>query len=143
MVSRTITYSSGPAPYIMRHILGVQPDAPGFERALIAPHYSGLSEASGTAPTPKGDVLVKWSAGKPVGRTTLTITVPPGMSAMIEAPYSAKQSSVTLNGKPFYDGKVFHAVPGAVNPERRGDTLVIQASGGKYVFVSGGERLGK
>jgi alpha-L-rhamnosidase len=143
MVAQTITYACGPAPYIVRHVLGVQPAAPGFERALIAPHYSGLREASGSVPTPKGDVLVKWSAGKSGGRTTLTLTVPPAMQATIEVPYSGKQPIVTLNGKSFFDGKDFHTVPGAVNPERRGDVIAIQATGGKYVFVSTGKRSGK
>ena len=88
-------------------------------------------------------MLVKWSAGKSGWRTTLTITVPPGMPATLEAPYSGKQPNVTLNGEPFYDGGLFHAVPGAVNPERRGDAIALQAVGGKYVFVSAVERSGK
>jgi hypothetical protein len=42
MAARTITYASGPVAYTVNHVLGVQPITPGFERTLLAPHYSGL-----------------------------------------------------------------------------------------------------
>ena len=45
MGAQTITYASGPAPYVVNHILGAQPSKMGYGEALIAPHFSGLEFA--------------------------------------------------------------------------------------------------
>jgi hypothetical protein len=136
MVGQTITYASAPAPYIVRYVLGVQPVTAGFEAARIAPHFSGLKYASGTAPTPRGDITVKWDIAKKSGRTTLTVIVPESISATIEVPYSVKQTRVTLNNKLLFDGKSFHDIPGVKNPGQIKDAIYITVEGGKYVFES-------
>lgn len=43
-----------------RMLLGVQLDAPGWERIRVKPHALGLKELSGVVPTPKGEVRVGW-----------------------------------------------------------------------------------
>lgn len=41
-------------------LLGVQLDAPGWERISVKPHALGLKELSRVVPTPKGEVRVGW-----------------------------------------------------------------------------------
>ncbi|HEX8342406.1 MAG TPA: alpha-L-rhamnosidase C-terminal domain-containing protein [Tepidisphaeraceae bacterium] len=51
-------WSSGPTPWLMRHVLGVTPAAPGYAQVRIAPQLAGLTYARGTVPTPRGPIEV-------------------------------------------------------------------------------------
>ncbi len=64
------------------HILGVQPERPGFAKIRIAPERHGLTWARGTVVTPRGAVKVAWqdAAGK---KMVATISVPAGVSATV------------------------------------------------------------
>ena len=49
-------WSSAPAYFLSRYILGVLPLEPGFKRALIAPKLCDLTWVEGKAPTPHGAI---------------------------------------------------------------------------------------
>ncbi len=49
-----------PAIQLGRDILGVEPQLPGFEQVLLAPHPCGLESASGKIRTPLGGIEVEW-----------------------------------------------------------------------------------
>lgn len=51
-------WSSGPAWFFIRHVLGVRPLEPGFTRAAVKPNLGGLSYAKGAIPTPFGVIRV-------------------------------------------------------------------------------------
>ena len=51
-------WASGPAPWLSRHILGVEPIEPGFKKVRIEPHLGHLDWAEGTVPTPKGNIFI-------------------------------------------------------------------------------------
>ena len=55
-------WASGPAPWMSRHILGIEPLEPGFKKVRIEPHLGNLDWAEGTFPTPYG--LIRVSARK-------------------------------------------------------------------------------
>lgn len=55
-------WASGPAPWMSRHILGIEPLEPGFKKVRIEPHLGHLDWAEGTFPTPYG--LIRVSARK-------------------------------------------------------------------------------
>ena len=51
-------WASGPAPWMSRHVLGIEPLEPGFKKVRIEPHLGHLDWAEGTFPTPKGNIEV-------------------------------------------------------------------------------------
>ncbi|WYZ41210.1 hypothetical protein EsH8_V_000105 [Colletotrichum jinshuiense] len=53
-------WSAGPTAELSRHILGVQPTAPGFTGWKVEPQTLGLQWAKGRYPTVIGDVGVDW-----------------------------------------------------------------------------------
>lgn len=53
-------WSALPLYEVPRMLLGVQPAAPGWARIRVEPHAIGLERLSGTVPTPKGPVTVRW-----------------------------------------------------------------------------------
>jgi hypothetical protein len=62
-------WSSGAAPALTSYVLGVRPTSPGFATFIVDPHPGKtVTSASGTVPTPNGDLTVRWKLinGKPV-----------------------------------------------------------------------------
>ena len=54
-------YEPGPEYLAGAHLLGVEPLRPGFAVARIRPPRSVATRASGSVPTPAGDIAVSWS----------------------------------------------------------------------------------
>ena len=52
-------WSSGPVPYLMENVLGVNVAEPGCKKLIIKPNLDGLNWARGTFPTPRGTVSVR------------------------------------------------------------------------------------
>ena len=65
-------WAAGPAAWCSRKILGVSPAAPGFSKITFAPDLCQLEYASGTIPTPHGEISVKLQKG-----AEPEITLPP------------------------------------------------------------------
>ena len=53
-VSLAHGWSTGPTPWLMEQILGIQPTAGGFSQVTIRPDLAGLAWAKGAEPTPHG-----------------------------------------------------------------------------------------
>ncbi len=70
-------WSSGPAYFLSRYVLGVTPTAPGYRRVKIAPRTFGLTHAAGDVPTPLGTITVSWSLDS-AGRMQIEYGVPAG-----------------------------------------------------------------
>lgn len=51
-------WASGPAPWLTRHVLGIEVVEPGCRALKVTPHLGHLDWAEGTYPTPKGTVFV-------------------------------------------------------------------------------------
>ncbi len=90
-------WGAAPANLLPRFVLGVQPLAPGWKRAIIAPHPGPLASAEGRVPTPLGPVLIRWEND---GDFKLSVTLPAGMTAQVQLPASANSSEVWVNGRP-------------------------------------------
>lgn len=90
-------WGAAPANLFPRFILGVQPLAPGWSRVVIRPHPGTLTRAEGKIPTPRGPILVNWTRD---AAFTLTVTLPPGVSARLELPAADGSRGVTVGGKP-------------------------------------------
>lgn len=135
MGAQTITYASGPAPFVVRHILGIQPLAPRFTRTRVAPQFAGLDFAEGSAPTPLGDVRVAWQRMPASNTVELRVLVPPGMIAEFELPYSGS-GVVALDGRPFFDGTTFLPDRRITAPAKDAHRLKMNLAPGAYFFRS-------
>ena len=52
-------WSSGPAPWLIAHVLGIQPVEVGCKTVRVKPYLGGLAWAEGAFPTPLGVIKVK------------------------------------------------------------------------------------
>ena len=90
-------WGAAPANLLPRFVLGVQPLAPGWTRAVVRPNPGALKSCEGKVPTPLGPVLVNWENGD---RFKLSLTLPPGMSAQVQLPADKNSTGVFLGGQP-------------------------------------------
>jgi alpha-L-rhamnosidase len=90
-------WGAAPANLLPRFVLGVQPLAPGWTRAMIRPNPGTLKSADGKVPTPLGPVLVNWENGDTF---KLSLTLPPGMSAQVQLPAGKNSTGLFLGGQP-------------------------------------------
>ena len=62
---------------LVNHVLGIRPIEPGFRRFIFNPPKDcGLTFASGSVPTPHGDISVKWHVNSD-GKIVKDLTCPP------------------------------------------------------------------
>jgi alpha-L-rhamnosidase len=82
----SMSHSWGATPLvdILHTLLGVTVTAPGGAQLLVRPPASGLTSASGTVPTQRGDVDVSWR--RTGSQFTLTVDVPVNVRAEIHIP---------------------------------------------------------
>ena len=88
-------WGAAPANLLPRFVLGAQPLAPGWGRALIQPHPGTLTWVEGKIPTPRGELSVRWKQDK---NFTATLTIPAGMTAKVELPALEGSSGVWAGG---------------------------------------------
>jgi hypothetical protein len=88
-------WGAAPANLLPRFVLGAQPFAPGWGRALIKPHPGTLTSAEGKMPTPKGELAVSWRQAK---KFSLMLALPTGMTAKVELPAQEGSSGVWVDG---------------------------------------------
>ncbi len=74
-------WAGGPAPWLSRHVLGIEVLEPGFKKVRIEPHLGALEWAKGTFPTPYGVIEVshRRDAG---GKVLSDIKVPRGIKVV-------------------------------------------------------------
>ncbi|WES63299.1 family 78 glycoside hydrolase catalytic domain [Microbacter sp. GSS18] len=69
--------------WLYRRIAGIQPTAPGYRTARVAPDLeSGLTHVSAHVGTPAGRLSVDWRLDG--DRAVIAVTVPPGIDAVLE-----------------------------------------------------------
>lgn len=90
-------WGAAPANLLPRFVLGVQPLAPGWTRAIIRPNPGPLKSCDGKVPTPLGGVLVSWKKGSAF---QLSLELPTGMSAQVQIPADKNSKGVSIGGKP-------------------------------------------
>jgi alpha-L-rhamnosidase len=77
-------WGSTPLVDVQQSLLGVAVTAPGAAEIRVRPPASGLTWASGTVPTQRGDVSVAWR--RHGGRTTVSVSVPVNVRAEVDLP---------------------------------------------------------
>lgn len=88
-------WGAAPANLLPRYVLGAQPLAPGWSRALIRPIPSGLNYARGVVPTPHGALHVDWRAQDIF---TMRLSLPEGVSGLVQVPAETGRESVYVDG---------------------------------------------
>ena len=71
-------WASGPTAWLSRHVLGIVPVEPGFQKVLIDPNLGDLDWAEGTFPTPYGLIVVKHRKN-PDGSISSDVKLPKGV----------------------------------------------------------------
>jgi alpha-L-rhamnosidase len=94
-VSLAHGWSSGPAPWLMEQVLGIQSQAPGFSKVTIRPDLLDLTWAHGAEPTPHGLLSVSMTGGD---TPSIQVQLPPGVDATVSVPLLATGSVVMVNG---------------------------------------------
>lgn len=91
-------WSSGPTPWLMEHVLGIEPTGVGFSTLLLHPELAGLAWAEGTEPTPHGDIRMSL---RQVDAHTVSIQVaiPPQIAATLSLPLNGADKKILLDGK--------------------------------------------
>jgi hypothetical protein len=77
-------WSAHPALEFLTGVLGVNPQAPGFQEVEISPHRCGLQEAHGRVCTPRGPISVAWTAEN--NRFRIDATAPKEVRARVILP---------------------------------------------------------
>jgi hypothetical protein len=72
-------WGSSPNIEFFRTVLGIDTDAPGFNKIKIEPNLGSLTKVSGTMPHPKGEIKVSYNLDK-MGKLDAVISIPEGTS---------------------------------------------------------------
>ena len=118
-------WCSTPLVQMSSVVLGVKPAEPGFRKIAIRPTLCDLDRASGTVPTPHGDVAVAWTMEK--DRLQLAVTVPEGTEADVTVPTSQFDAASLSKGS--------LAIP--LSP---GGEPTVHVAAGRHEFVLTGVR---
>ncbi|MBV9852293.1 MAG: alpha-L-rhamnosidase [Armatimonadetes bacterium] len=86
-------WSSGATSWLTERVLGVRPTGGGFKTAEIVPDLGDLQWVEGDVPAPGGVLRVRASLDG--GRMSVSVTLPPGVDAVVGVPGSA----ATVNGR--------------------------------------------
>ena len=115
-------WGAAPANLLPRHVLGVQPLAPGWARARVRPQPGALAQVAGRVPTPRGAIEAEWTRGTKAGTSRLGLTLPAGVTARVELPAPEAKTALWLDGKK------------ATAAERGGDRWIVDVTGaGRHV----------
>ena len=81
--ARSDCHAWGASPNIefFRTVLGIDTDAPGFNKIKIEPNLGSLKKVSGTMPHPKGEITVSYSLDKQ-GQLDAVISIPKGTNGV-------------------------------------------------------------
>lgn len=81
--SRSDCHAWGASPNIefFRTVLGIDTDAPGFNKIRIEPNLGYLKKAEGTMPHPRGEIKVSYVINS-LGKCNATISIPKGTSGV-------------------------------------------------------------
>jgi alpha-L-rhamnosidase len=85
-------WSGGPAYFLSRYQLGVQPLSPGFTKVRIAPEPGDLAWCKGRVPTPQGEIGVAWK--KEADGFNLEVKLPQGTCGEVKLPVASKAYKV-------------------------------------------------
>ncbi len=90
-------WGAAPAHMIATGICGLTPTSAGYATVDIRPCFDGVDDLDATLPTVRGDVRIAWRA-EGDGSHTLSVTLPPCMTATVTLPDGRTVPAVTARG---------------------------------------------
>lgn len=81
-------WGSGAAALLPAHIVGLRPETDGWRRFTVEPALGQLAWAAATVPTSRGDIMAE--VRQTAGVQTILLTVPPGATANVQLPATAR-----------------------------------------------------
>jgi len=104
-------WSSGPAYFLSRNILGVSQLKPAYDKVLIRPCVADLYWAEGIVPTIKGDIIINWRLDQQKKIFLLNYTLPNTLSCKLELPIlnsfsQMREFNIWFNGKQIKNIKI-------------------------------------
>jgi hypothetical protein len=88
----------GPCWTLSKHVLGVYPVGPGFQKCRVEPATEGLEWARGAFPSVRGNVKVEWK--KQGERLMLDVALPPALEAELALPRATSENlELVHNGR--------------------------------------------
>lgn len=87
-------WGSAPTYLLPEYVLGVKATQPGYREWEFRPMVFGLglSEVSGTVPTPWGDIVASWVVGE--GKVVIEIQAPVGTMGVVSLPFEPVECEV-------------------------------------------------
>jgi len=116
-------WSTGPTSALSEYVMGAAPVGAGYRTWVVDPHPGSLAWVEGDAPTPYGDLNVKWGHETASGRFVMEVGAPQGTTGTIDVPTFGKNVVVHVNGHLVWSNGVFHPAPG-VTAAHAGDRRV-------------------
>ena len=101
-------WAAMPAVALSSQVLGIQPTTAGYSTWAIRPHPGSLAWAEGSAPTPAGEINVRWDHTP--AQFKLHISAPRGTLGQVALPTFGNIVQVTVNGKVVWDGNAAHGL---------------------------------
>ena len=82
--TRSDCHAWGATPNIefYRIVLGIDSEAPGFAKVVVAPHLGEMKRAGGSIPHPRGEVKVNYRVSRS-GQLTADVTLPAGVTGRL------------------------------------------------------------
>ena len=125
-----LTHSAGvgPAWTLSKHVLGVYPVGPGFQKCRIEPQPGHLEWARGVFPSLRGDIVVEWE--RESGRFVLEVDLPDELeTALTLSRDSCRDLQLVHNGELFDIPAGAQSVPGL---ELSDEKIVTRVTGGHH-----------
>ena len=120
--------SVGPAWTLSKHVLGVYPIGPGFQKCRIEPQVGNLQWARGVFPSVRGDIGVRWE-DKP-DRFLLDVTLPAGLETNLILSNDSNRNVVLLHNEKKHDIRATTKLPaGLVSADGK---IVLTVAGGNH-----------
>jgi hypothetical protein len=99
-------WAAMPAVALSSQVLGIEPTTAGYSTWSIRPHPGGLEWAEGSAPTPAGEIAVRWNHARGKSQFKLHLSAPKGTLGQVALPTFGNGVHVTVNGKVVWNGRV-------------------------------------
>ena len=122
-------WAAMPAVALSSQVLGIQPTTAGYATWSIRPHPGSLGWAEGSAPTPAGEINVRWVHARGTSQFKMHLSAPRGTLGQVALPTFGKSVQIMVNGTVAWNGR---AVKGfAVHKD--GSYLILDhLAGGAY-----------
>ena len=119
-------------PALSMDVLGIRPEADGYQRWAVRPDLVDLSWAQGVVPVPGGTISVRWKRGQGDGSFVLTVDSPKRATGQIAVPLRGHDRTIAMDGRTVWqDGRPANGA----QARQEGDSIVFGYMQGDHTFA--------